>query len=527
MTWEYYRRVEPMPPYGDVQRGFSAEVADPLWMLGRQWQVGEHAAEDAASPVLVELEVAHTPLDPVAGIDPTIVPAEALLEGAAEDWWTVGRRARVGRAAAAALSAEQRAANAFSSLPQPYGDTLAGEVDGLALWRAGLIGAGDPALTGFSTRPDFWQPETLTYETAVTAGGATLRVAGHDGSDVDWFTADAVAPLPHPDLATRQVVPQRLHYPGAPAPRWWQIEDAAVDIGGFPPDRSHLATALLIELVCDHANDWFTVPVPSPAPLPDGETPPSSGVVVSLGAARVKDSFDDWWTLTIPPGDDDPPAAADEAPGPWSLFRTEGLDRSSLVVWPTATTPLSGPVMDDVILGVDEDANVLMGGGASCGRDRPRALRRQQRRARGDSPHGDARIRLAALDHSAGALAPLPHRVPLRPRPAGFRPGPRRRPEPEPAGHATRPPFGAARRRQRPGAGCLGGPESGPAPRAAAHARAGNRRTAGAVAPAAAATGARRPRLPFAFRSASRTAAVTVGRNDHRCRCSSQVENLR
>ena len=359
MTWEYYRRVEPMPPYGDVQRGFSAEVADPLWMLGRQWQVGEHAAEDAASPVLVELEVAHTPLDPVAGIDPTIVPAEALLEGAAEDWWTVGRRARVGRAAAAALSAEQRAANAFSSLPQPYGDTLAGEVDGLALWRAGLIGAADPALTGFSTRPDFWQPETLTYETAVTAGGATLRVAGHDGSDVDWFTADAVAPLPHPDLATRQVVPQRLHYPGAPAPRWWQIEDAAVDIGGFPPDRSHLATALLIELVCDHANDWFTVPVPSPAPPPDGETPPSSGVVVSLGAAKVKDSFDDWWTLTIPPGDDDPPAAADEAPGPWSLFRTEGLDRSSLVVWPTATTPLSGPVMDDVILGVDEDANVL------------------------------------------------------------------------------------------------------------------------------------------------------------------------
>ena len=47
VTWEYYRRVEPMPPYGDVQRGFSAEVADPLWMLGRQWQVGEHAGEDA------------------------------------------------------------------------------------------------------------------------------------------------------------------------------------------------------------------------------------------------------------------------------------------------------------------------------------------------------------------------------------------------------------------------------------------------------------------------------------------------
>ena len=104
-----------------------------------------------------------------------------------------------------------------------------------------------------------------------------LRVAGHDGGDVDWFTADADTATRRTGSATRQVVPQRLHYPGAPAPRWWQIEDSAVDIGGFPPDRSHLATALLIELICDHANDWFTVPVPSPAPPPDGEAPPSSG----------------------------------------------------------------------------------------------------------------------------------------------------------------------------------------------------------------------------------------------------------
>ena len=72
--------------------GFAAEIADPLWMLGRQWQVGEHAGEDASTPVLVELDVAHTPLEPVAGLDPTVVPAEPLIEGAADDWWTIGRR---------------------------------------------------------------------------------------------------------------------------------------------------------------------------------------------------------------------------------------------------------------------------------------------------------------------------------------------------------------------------------------------------------------------------------------------------
>ena len=105
MTWEHYRRLEPEPPSTDLQRGFAAEVADPLWMLGRQWQVGEHAGEDASSPVLVELQVAHTPLETVAGLDPTLVPAEVILEGGTEDWWTIGRRIRVGRAVGASFSA--------------------------------------------------------------------------------------------------------------------------------------------------------------------------------------------------------------------------------------------------------------------------------------------------------------------------------------------------------------------------------------------------------------------------------------
>jgi len=360
VTWELYRRLEPFPPFTDLQRGFAAEVADPAWLLGRQWQVGEHAGEDASTPVLVELDVAHTRLDPVAGMDPTVVPAEPLIEGAGDDWWTIGRRARVGRAVADRLTDDQRAACAFGELPLPYRDVLAGAVDGLAAHRAGLVSADDESIAGLPVRPDFWRTGTLTYEADLSVGGTTLAVRGHDGGDVDWYTVDADTPVAAPAFARRQVVPQRLRYPGAPAPRWWEIEDAAVDIGGFPPDRSHLATALLIELVCDHANDWFTIPIPPPAPDRDtGTTPPSSGVVVTLDHVHVRDSFGDRWDLTVPPGDGDPEAGPDDAPGPWSLFRTKGLDRSSLIVWPTAATPLTGPAVDDVLLGVDEDANVM------------------------------------------------------------------------------------------------------------------------------------------------------------------------
>jgi hypothetical protein len=118
---------------------------------------------------------------------------------------------------------------------------------------------------------------------------------------------------------------------------------------------------LLIDLICGHADDWFTIPVSPPGPLPDGSVPPSSGVVVTLRLVKVRNTFDETDVLTIPPGRPpaDSPAEPDQAPGPWSLFRTTGLDRSSLVIWPTVAVPLTGPVLDDVVLGVDEDANFL------------------------------------------------------------------------------------------------------------------------------------------------------------------------
>jgi hypothetical protein len=312
----------------------------------------------------VTIPVAHAPIDAVDGQDPTIVPAEAIVEGAAHDWWTPGRRIRVGRAVAPGLSESQRAATRFAGpLPAPYGAAFSAEVDGQAAWRAGLIAADHPALAGFVPGiRDNWRPETLDHAAAFSAGGVTLQVPAHGGGDVDWYSCDASAPLPRPDApraGAREVIPTRLAYPGAPLPRIWQIEDRASDIGGYPPDRSHLATALLIQLVADHASDWFLVPVPVPN-APDGmPVPPGIGVVVTLGAVTVRSSFDEVDVLTVPPGPGDPPSGPDGPAGPWSLVRTAGLDRSSLVLWPTAASPLTGPLLDDVLLGVDEDADVI------------------------------------------------------------------------------------------------------------------------------------------------------------------------
>jgi hypothetical protein len=49
-------RLEPQSVSGDPRHGAEARVADPLWLLGRQWQLGELLGEDAGGPVSVRVE---------------------------------------------------------------------------------------------------------------------------------------------------------------------------------------------------------------------------------------------------------------------------------------------------------------------------------------------------------------------------------------------------------------------------------------------------------------------------------------
>lgn len=55
-----YSRLEPVNlSSGDLGPGLTAPVADPLWMVGRQWQFEELRGEDGGSPVLVEIAEEH------------------------------------------------------------------------------------------------------------------------------------------------------------------------------------------------------------------------------------------------------------------------------------------------------------------------------------------------------------------------------------------------------------------------------------------------------------------------------------
>jgi hypothetical protein len=57
-----WTRLEPRTRDEGMADGLAARVHDPLWLLTRQWQLGELLGEDAGSPVTVRARLAPTPL---------------------------------------------------------------------------------------------------------------------------------------------------------------------------------------------------------------------------------------------------------------------------------------------------------------------------------------------------------------------------------------------------------------------------------------------------------------------------------
>src|SRR5712692_4429584 len=61
-----YNRLEPRARTENFARSLRAEIRDPLWMLTRQWQMGEFEAEDAGSAIDARLLTTQAHVDRIA-----------------------------------------------------------------------------------------------------------------------------------------------------------------------------------------------------------------------------------------------------------------------------------------------------------------------------------------------------------------------------------------------------------------------------------------------------------------------------
>ncbi len=85
-TVTLWNRLEARPRANYFDRALKAEVRDPLWMLTKQWQMGEFRGDDAGSPAFAKIQMATTKLTKYQAKDNAVqeftdnLPLEAMVE---------------------------------------------------------------------------------------------------------------------------------------------------------------------------------------------------------------------------------------------------------------------------------------------------------------------------------------------------------------------------------------------------------------------------------------------------------------
>lgn len=400
-------RLEPRTRAAGLEPGLAARTADPLWLLARQWALGELTGDDAATPTAVDLEVdvhrlteLHLPDGSVVAHDPALTPLDALVEAepARAPRRTARTRVDVGRALVQALRGQGLPALAAAvaaayplepadealRLRDPAGarllDVAAGRLpDGGALleevgaagdtlqrltvaaadagpladalddWRRWLAGTVSEPAGGATVA---WQPERLEHRFAVRTPSRTglLSAPEHRGGDLDWHafvaTAGPAATEPAQQLRAR-AVPTPLSFRGMPNPRYWELEDASIDLGSVDAPPSDTARLALLEFAFAFGNDVFALPLR----LPRG----SLSVVTSLTIANTfGERIAATQALRAPTSTD----------GGWAMFALEGDGGTrvpGLLLPHAASHALRGPVLEEAGLLRDEMANLGWG----------------------------------------------------------------------------------------------------------------------------------------------------------------------
>ena len=190
----------------------------------------------------------------------------------------------------------------------------------------------------------------------MTGGEVVLVADEYTDGRIDWHTFRAAAGVslgppstvrPSTNVRMRPMLPAPVEYPGKPADRFWEFEDAAVSFGAVDAAVTDLTRMLLVEFALVYGNDWFLVPLELPV-----------GSLFRIARFTVRDAF-----------------GADSAVGPsrnasgsswtmWTLAAAAGVPaqvRDLFFLAPALGGTLEGEPVEKVALMRDEMANMAWG----------------------------------------------------------------------------------------------------------------------------------------------------------------------
>ncbi len=407
----FWDRIEPHTRDPGLEEGLQARLADPLWLMARQWQVGEFRGEDAASPIHLRATVQSRPLTSfrngsVPGSASEEFPADRPLESRVEAEAVVahGRVAlacesglqllrRLDQEGLAHLRTDVRGAfelappaAAFAGLPPREQRRLRlmarGSLDGLRALDAGREKV--VAIAPKADRPSMeravdawreehlrrfdlpgksgetWMAERLEHRFSVTAGAnaeeVVLTAEGYPGGRLDWHAFDVgpvdperMAPIPTQG-DVRDVLPVPLTYAGMPASRYWEMEEGAVYMGGIEAGPTDIGRLVVAEFAIVYSDDYFLFPIRLPA-----------GTLARVTELVAHNTFGEHVPIRSSAQWDE---EASVGPRAWAFFELSGDPSATsgetpwLLVVPALPAPQNGPPLESVSFVRDEEANL-------------------------------------------------------------------------------------------------------------------------------------------------------------------------
>jgi hypothetical protein len=405
-------RFEPLPRDPGIGDGLAARIHDPLWLLGRQWQLGEFRGEDAGTPAIVDLQADTHRLDrwraggdgDFRPYDPTAEPLERLVEQGVPDPAGDARLRVEGGARLARLLAAAELGRAHAAFLEHYGFEdpvpLAPRGVAAALHRRladgarlaeglrrlvdpstgaaeahklDLTGAARTGVTAVAIEWLAWWDARVPPGAPQPAGPADLRPAAWDEHRLEYAFATRASTLGATELAGAEYVGGSLD--------WWSVDAAAPAL----PDPADAPQPLQLSAIPTPAR-FGGMPVPRFWEMEDARFDPGSidaaptdlGRLLLVSFASVYGN--DWlvvpvrlpigtltrvrsFTVTDVFGGLQALGAAAADDPEWNLFAlTDHREQTGASPWflmaPRLPASLEGPPFESVVLARDEMANL-------------------------------------------------------------------------------------------------------------------------------------------------------------------------
>lgn len=283
-------------------------IADPLWMLGRQWQFAEFKAEDNGSPIAVKTNYSKRLANQFSFSNPGErrnignVPLEARVEAISITPIDLRSKVRVGQkfealirsnfsaSESSALIDELRVEFPLTFHGEPdqksrnFFNLMSGKVlDGGSLWQkitqnefpnasfSPLLGITEKLKVWYNELylstdgQSSWESRNLVHKFSVhSQQDIELNAPDYQSGQLDWFSFDSATITSNPNennVDSGEFLPIRVSYAAMADKRLFSFEDSKLELAMMEVDQSDLIKLMMIDFSLTVDNDWFTIPL--------------------------------------------------------------------------------------------------------------------------------------------------------------------------------------------------------------------------------------------------------------------------